>query len=270
MYAPPSVSCCFHLAGKSAFHSTPGVDIVSTLPGGVYGLDTGTSMSAPFVTGVAAPLKVANPSWDWRAIKNQILAGGDAVPALANTVTGRRLNAYGALTCSNSVVGSRLLPNVATTSSAVGATRTLAYLNINCGQPNGPVSVQTSSGGTVNLVDDGTGADQAGGDGTFTPTYTNFDFGQVLVPQLAADLTGDGKADLVELSAVTGSFHVTPATVGPSLQVSLVTTPIVGSSGNAQVSLAVASSSGTTVQLAASDPAISIPASAKIPAGSVS
>jgi len=166
------------LAGFSNFGrysvdlGAPGVDILSTLPGGVYGLDTGTSMSAPFVTGVAALLKAANPSWDWRAIKNQILAGGDTVPALANTVTGRRLNAYGSLTCSNSLVGSRLLPNVATTSSAVGATTTLAYLNINCGQPNGPVSVQTSSGGSVNLVDDGTGADEAAGDGIYTGQFT--------------------------------------------------------------------------------------------------
>ena len=111
---------------------------------------------------------------------------------------------------------------------------------------------------------------EGNGDGTFTPTYTIFDFGQLLVPQLAADLTGDGKADLVELSAVNGSFHVMPATVGPALQVRLVTTPIVGSSGNAQVSLAAASSSDTAVQIAASDPAISIPASVTIPAGSVS
>jgi hypothetical protein len=166
------------LAGFSNFGrysvdlGAPGVDILSTLPGGVYGLETGTSMSAPFVTGVAALLKAANPSWDWRAIKNLILAGGDTVPALANTVTGRRLSAYGALTCSNSMVGSRLLPNVATTSGAVGAPTTLAYLNINCGQPNGPVSVQTSSGDTVNLVDDGTGADQAAGDGIYTGQFT--------------------------------------------------------------------------------------------------
>jgi len=150
----------------------PGVDILSTLPGGVYGLDTGTSMSAPFVTGVAALLKAANPSWDWRTIRNQILAGGDTLPALANTVTGRRLNAYGALTCSNSTVASRLQPTMLNTAGAVGAPTTLAYLNINCGQPNGPVSVQSSSGDIINLQDDGTGADQAAGDGIYSGQWT--------------------------------------------------------------------------------------------------
>jgi len=150
----------------------PGVDILSTLPGGVYGLDTGTSMSAPFVTGVAALLKAANPSWDWRTIKNQILAGGDTLPALANTVTGKRLNAYGALTCSNSTVATRLQPTMLNTAGAVGAPFILAYLNINCGQPNGPVSVQSSSGGTIPLVDDGTGADQAAGRNLYRPVYS--------------------------------------------------------------------------------------------------
>jgi subtilisin family serine protease len=150
----------------------PGVDILSTLPGGVYGLDTGTSMSAPFVTGVAALLKAANPSWDWRTIRNQILAGGDTLAALANTVTGRRLNAYGALTCSNSTVASRLQPTMVNTAGAVGAPTTLAYLNINCGQPNGPVSVQSSSGDIITLQDDGTGADQAAGDGIYSGQWT--------------------------------------------------------------------------------------------------
>ena len=148
------------------------MDILSTLPGGVYGLDSGTSMSAPFVTGVAALLKAAHPSWDWRTIRNQILARGDIIPALANTVTGKRLNAYGALTCSNTVVGSRLQPTMTTFAGAVGAPTTLAYLNINCGQPNGPVSVQSSSGDTIDLVDDGTGADQAAGDGIYTGQWT--------------------------------------------------------------------------------------------------
>ncbi len=111
---------------------------------------------------------------------------------------------------------------------------------------------------------------EGNGDGTFTPTYTVFDFDQILVPQLAADLAGDGKAELVELAAVNGSFQVVPSTVGPALQVRIVSTPIVGSTSTAQVTLAAASSADTTIQLAASDPAISIPASVTIPAGSVS
>jgi hypothetical protein len=34
---------------------------------------------------------------------------------------------------------------------------------------------------------------EGNGDGTFTPTYTVFDFDQILVPQLAADLSATAK-----------------------------------------------------------------------------
>lgn len=159
--------------GRYSTHlGAPGVDVLSTLPGQVYGVDTGTSMSTPFVTGVAALLKAAHPSWDWRTIRNQILAGGDTIPALANTITGKRLNAYGALTCSNSTIGSRLQPTMPNAAGAVGAPTLLAYLNINCGLPNGSVTVQSSSGDTITLVDDGTNGDQAAGDGIYTGQWT--------------------------------------------------------------------------------------------------
>ncbi|PYV24875.1 MAG: hypothetical protein DMG27_11785, partial [Acidobacteria bacterium] len=108
------------------------------------------------------------------------------------------------------------------------------------------------------------------GDGTFTPTFTPFDFNQYLYPQFAADLNGDGKADLLELAGYSSSFHVVPAETGPALQVSLLSLPVVGSRGSARVALAVTSATDTTIQLAASDPIISLPASITIPANSLS
>jgi hypothetical protein len=150
----------------------PGQEILSTLPGATYGTDTGTSMSAPFVTGVAALLSAVDPTQDWRAIRNLLLAGGDTNPALANTITGRRLNAYGSLTCSNSTVGERLQPATSIVTGSVGSPVTLAYLSINCAQPNGPVNVLDPNGNSISLVDDGTGVDQAAGDGTFSGQWT--------------------------------------------------------------------------------------------------
>jgi subtilisin family serine protease len=147
----------------------PGDTILSTTPNNSYSFFSGTSMATPHVTGVAALLKSQDPSRDWRAIKNLILAGGDTIPALASTVTRKRLNAAGALTCSNATVLSRLQPVGASISSAIGTPVDLAALNINCASPNGNVVVTVDPGGQqVTLLDDGLGADRAAGDGIYS------------------------------------------------------------------------------------------------------
>jgi uncharacterized membrane protein len=108
------------------------------------------------------------------------------------------------------------------------------------------------------------------GDGTFTPSYTTYDFHLGWVPQYLADVNGDGKADLIELDGYTASAHVIPATSGPALQARLVSYPIVGSQGTVRINLALASSSATTIQLSASDSALTIPGAVTIPAGTAS
>ncbi len=76
--------------GRHTVHlASPGNEILSTTPNKTYSVFSGTSMAAPHVTGVAALLKAQDPTRDWRAIKNLILAGGDTMscipaPFLAN------------------------------------------------------------------------------------------------------------------------------------------------------------------------------------------
>jgi subtilisin family serine protease len=49
--------------------AAPGSSILSTLPGGGYGLMSGTSMASPHVTGIAALMKSAHPGWGPRQLE---------------------------------------------------------------------------------------------------------------------------------------------------------------------------------------------------------
>ncbi|MYU22027.1 type VII secretion-associated serine protease mycosin [Streptomyces sp. SID8352] len=53
----------FSQSGEFVGVAAPGVDIVSTVPGGGHCSDNGTSFSAPYVAGVAALLKAKYPRW---------------------------------------------------------------------------------------------------------------------------------------------------------------------------------------------------------------
>jgi len=193
--------------GKHTVHvGAPGNNILSTLPGNSYGSLSGTSMATPHVSGVVALLKAQDPNRDWRTIKNLILTGGDTISSMANTITGKRLNANGAMTCSNKVVQARLQPVASTISASPGVPVYLGFQNINCANPNGNVTVSVSPGNSsVALLDDGAGADQAAADGIYSGQWTPTAAGTYT-------LTFPGN-DKVTVNVANSAITVTPSSI---------------------------------------------------------
>jgi subtilisin family serine protease len=81
--------------GRTTVHlGAPGVDILSTQPGGLYQYLSGTSMATPHVAGAAALVLAAKPTLNTAGVKSALLNNVDPIPSLNGlTVTGGRLNA---------------------------------------------------------------------------------------------------------------------------------------------------------------------------------
>ncbi|MFJ2650699.1 type VII secretion-associated serine protease mycosin [Streptomyces sp. NPDC087420] len=62
----------FSQSGDFVGVAAPGVDMVSTVPGGGHCADNGTSFSAPYVAGVAALIRGKHPDWTQKQIVTQI------------------------------------------------------------------------------------------------------------------------------------------------------------------------------------------------------
>jgi subtilisin family serine protease/uncharacterized membrane protein YgcG len=80
-----------NIGKRSVDITAPGVDILSTLPGGEYGYASGTSMAAPHVTGIIGLHALNDPNADAAALKARILSTGTPDAMLADiTLSGRR------------------------------------------------------------------------------------------------------------------------------------------------------------------------------------
>lgn len=85
--------------------AAPGEDVYSTIPGGGYGYNSGTSMACPHVAGACAILLAHRPSLTHLTLRDLILDSSDALPVLAGkTTSGGRLNLHSALLATDDVL----------------------------------------------------------------------------------------------------------------------------------------------------------------------
>jgi hypothetical protein len=164
----------------------PGVDVLSTW----YSSDTefftesGTSMSAPHVSGVAALILSKFPGADIGELRSRLLGGVDPLSSLdGRTVTGGRLNAYHALTLAgNGVLQVRIMPPSGSALLA-GSTQSI---RVEVTEPPLSVSNATVTGsvagvGNLTFRNDGVAPDAVANDRIYTAALN--------VPSATNDLT---------------------------------------------------------------------------------
>jgi subtilisin family serine protease len=84
---------------ESVHAAAPGNHILSTFPGNAYAYLSGTSLSAPHVSGLAALMLSYRPDYDFRMLKETILSTVDKTQMLSGkSLSDGRINAYRAIT----------------------------------------------------------------------------------------------------------------------------------------------------------------------------
>ena len=140
----PGWPCTFTNWGRASVDvSAPGVDIVSTVPGG-YDTFDGTSMAAPHVAGLAGLVKSAHPEYAPVDVKNAIMNSVDTPAALKILRFAPDISAQGTFT----VTGGRVNANGALTASTAGATP------VHDGTISGALRMRSSAGGRVAWPED--------------------------------------------------------------------------------------------------------------------
>lgn len=157
---PRDALAYFSSWGPTTVHlGAPGVNILSCAPNNSYQYLSGTSMAAPYVSGVAALVLANSPSLTTAQVKSAILNNVDQVPSLTGMViTGGRLNAARA-------VGAALPPSFAMTVSP--SSRTLSQGSAT--SFNISVNPKDGFNGSVQLSVTGLPSGVAG---TFSPSTT--------------------------------------------------------------------------------------------------
>jgi len=127
--------------------AAPGVNILSTAPGGGYGTMSGTSQAAPQVAGALALVWGQHPSWSYTQVINQVLNTVDKLPSLQGKLsTGGRLDVAAAVGWN---LSTRLTPQITsvTTQGLTSNSMNSLWLTF-----NEPINVSTFTASAVHLT----------------------------------------------------------------------------------------------------------------------
>jgi thermitase len=146
---------------KTVHLASPGLNILSTLPGNKYGELSGTSMATPLVSGLVALLKAQNPALTGSQIRSILQSTG--AKAQIQTACNCRVDAFAAV---DAVLNKKaiMVPNAA--SMAVGDKVSFQVLN-----GKAPFKFVSSNASVATVADDGTLT--AASNGTTTVSVTD-------------------------------------------------------------------------------------------------
>lgn len=179
--------------GVASVHlAAPGDAIFSTLPSGGcqscgdnfsgYGVLSGTSMAAPFVSGAAALLLAQQPSRNHFSLRHLLLSTTDPTPGPRNTATGGRLNAGNAVDCLASSDKMQVLSPRHDFYAFKNEPLALSVHIAHCGEPiaDARVTARVMPGDKyVALFDDGNHQDFAANDGVYGTEWVPQSAGKV-------------------------------------------------------------------------------------------
>jgi len=188
----------------------PGVDIHSSVSSGDNAYDSfnGTSMASPHVAGVAALIYSHFPGIDVRIVKSRLMGSATPISALSGrSVTGGRVNAYGALTISADGV----LEVLASSGAPLVPGDTVDFfVTVSDLEPITGASVSAGLGVAANtrFFDNGAGADQIAGDGVYS--------GRLVVPEAPDEVALNVAVTATGKTPFQGSFDFPVITPPPN------------------------------------------------------